>query len=133
MFSHVMVGTNDIEKARAFYDKLFSAVGGRPGIQDERGRLIYLYNKGIFMVSVPINGEPACFANGGTIGFAFDNPDLIDKWHAAGVEAGGTSIEEPPGIREADFGKLYLAYIRDPDGNKLCAMHRMTPANVKGN
>ena len=80
---------------------------------------------GVFAVSLPIDGEPATCANGGTIGFACDSPAKADAWHAAGVAAGGVSIEDPPGVREGGVGKLYLAYLRDPDGNKLCAMHRL--------
>ena len=125
MYSHMMVGSNDLARSKKFYDSLFTAVGGKPGLQDEKGRLIYLHNGGIFMVSAPINGEPACHANGGTIGFAMDSPEQADAWHKAGCEAGGTSCEDPPGLREGGFGKLYLAYLRDPDGNKLCALHRM--------
>lgn len=125
MFSHIMIGTNDPAKAKAFYDATIGALGGKPGMQDERNRLIYMHNGGLFIVTPPINGEPACGANGGTIGFAADSPELADAWHAAGVAAGGTPIEDAPGVREAPFGKLYLAYLRDPCGNKLCAMHRM--------
>jgi hypothetical protein len=73
------------------------------------------------MITAPINGDAACHANGGTIGFALSSPDEVDAWHAAGVENGGTSIENPPGIREVGSRKLYLAYLRDPTGNKLCA------------
>ncbi|MEZ5709252.1 MAG: VOC family protein [Blastomonas sp.] len=125
MYSHMMVGSNDIAKSKAFYDALFGAVGGKPAIQDDKGRLIYMHNGGMFLVTAPIDGQPATHANGSTIGFAMDNPEQADAWHAAGVAAGGTSIEDPPGVREAAFGKLYLAYLRDPDGNKLCALHRM--------
>lgn len=124
MYSHMMVGSDDLDKSKAFYDATFQAIGGRPGITDPKGRLIYLYNGGVFMISKPIDGAPATFANGGTIGFAMDSPEQADAWHAAGVEAGGTSIEDPPGWREQPSGKMYLAYLRDPDGNKLCALHR---------
>jgi catechol 2,3-dioxygenase-like lactoylglutathione lyase family enzyme len=120
MFSHVMVGTNDIERAKKFYDALFE----KEGFRDPKGRIVYRKGGAVFMVSTPINGEPACAANGGTIGFNFDSPEEIDAWHKRGVEAGGTSIEEPPGFREREYGKLYLAYLRDPDGNKLCGLHR---------
>jgi catechol 2,3-dioxygenase-like lactoylglutathione lyase family enzyme len=120
MFSHVMVGTNDMERARRFYDALFEG----PAFEDAKGRLVYRRDGAVFMVSKPIDGEPATRANGGTIGFKFDSPEAIDAWHQRGVEAGGTSIEEPPGFREREYGKLYLAYIRDPDGNKLCGLHR---------
>ena len=76
-----------------------------------------------FIVTPPINGEPASCANGGTIGFAM-TPEQADAWHAAGVASGGKAIEDPPGWREGGFGRLYLAYLRDPTGNKLCALHR---------
>lgn len=124
MFSHIMVGTNDTAKAKAFYDATFATLGGKPGMQDDKGRVMYMHNGGLFMITPPINGEPATCANGGTIGFAM-TPEQADAWHAAGVANGGTAIEDAPGVREGSFGKLYLAYLRDPDGNKLCALHRM--------
>jgi catechol 2,3-dioxygenase-like lactoylglutathione lyase family enzyme len=125
MYSHNMVGANDLGKAKTFYDATFQAMGGKEGMVDDKGRLIYMHNDGIFIVTAPINGEPATHANGATIGFAMSGPEQADAWHAAGVAAGGTTCEDPPGVREGGFGKLYLAYLRDPDGNKLCALHRM--------
>lgn len=125
MYSHNMVGTNDVDRAKTFYDALFTAIGGKPAMQDDKGRLIYMHNGGLFLVTPPINGEPATHGNGATIGFAMENPEQADAWHAAGIAAGGTTCEDPPGVREAAFGKLYLAYLRDPDNNKLCALHRM--------
>ena len=125
MFSHVMLGSNDIDRSKAFYDALFGALGGKPGKIDGKGRLIYLHYGGLFMVSKPIDGEPACHANGGTVGFTTSGPEQADAWHAAGLAAGGTACEDPPGVRSNDFGSLYLAYLRDPDGNKICALHRM--------
>jgi catechol 2,3-dioxygenase-like lactoylglutathione lyase family enzyme len=124
MFSHVMVGSNDIERSKTFYDALFTAIGGKPGRIDPKGRLSYLHKGAAFMVSKPIDGQPACHANGGTIGFAIDSPEQVEAWHKAGVAAGGTSIEDPPGPRQGSFGTLYLAYLRDPDGNKLCGLFR---------
>ncbi len=125
MFSHVMVGSNDLDVSRAFYDALFAAVGGKPAMQDDKGRLIYMHDGALFMVTKPIDGEPACHANGGTIGFRMASTEQADAWHAAGVAAGGTPCEDPPGVREGGFGKLYLAYLRDPAGNKLCGLHRI--------
>ncbi|MEM9938810.1 MAG: VOC family protein [Pseudomonadota bacterium] len=124
MFNHIMVGANDLSKAKTFYDATFAALGGREGFLDPKGRLIYLHNSGVFMVSLPIDGEPATFANGGTIGFSMSSAEEIDTWHAAGVRAGGETIEDPPGWRDEPAGRMYLAYLRDPDGNKLCAVHR---------
>jgi catechol 2,3-dioxygenase-like lactoylglutathione lyase family enzyme len=124
MFSHVMIGTNDLDKAKAFYDKLLGTLEVRPARVDGH-RIFYITKTGVFSVSKPINGEPATPANGGTIGFACNSPEQVDAWHAAGIAAGGKPIEDPPGIREGSGAKLYLAYLRDLDGNKICAMHRM--------
>ena len=128
MFSHIMVGSNDIARSKKFYDALFGAMGGQPGEEDARGRLRYLHNGGVFMVSKPIDGKPATHANGGTVGFTMASPEQAAAWHKAGVANGGTSIEDPPGIRQGAAGQMYLAYLRDPDGNKLCAVRRMPAA-----
>ena len=125
MYSHNMVGTNDTARSKKFYDAVFTAMGGRAGSQDDKGRLIYMHNNGLFMVTPPIDGAPATAGNGCTIGFAMDSPEQANAWHEAGVANGGTSVEDPPGVREGSFGQLYLAYLRDPDGNKLCALQRM--------
>ena len=124
MFSHMVVGSNDLPKSKTFYDAVFGALGAGPGM-DTGERLVYMHKGGNFLVTKPINGEPATFANGGTVGFIMDNPEQANAWHAAGVAAGGTACEDPPGVREMPFGKLYLAYLRDPDGNKLCAFFPM--------
>ena len=120
MFSHVMVGSNDIDRSKRFYDALL----GQEAQLDDKGRLFYRRKGSVFMVSKPIDGQPAHCSNGGTIGFNFDSPEEVDAWHKAGVENGGTSVEDPPGFRDRPVGKLYLAYLRDPDGNKLCGLHR---------
>jgi len=125
MYSHNMVGANDLEAARKFYDATFQAIGVKPAITDDKGRLIYMHNGGLFLVGAPIDGEPATVGNGCTIGFAMEGPEQAKAWHDAGVANGGTSIEDPPGVREGGFGQLYLAYLRDPSGNKLCALHRV--------
>jgi len=124
MFSHIMIGTNDLEKAKVFYDALLGTLGVRPARVDGH-RIFYFTKTGVFSVSKPINGEPATHANGGTIGFAAESSAQADAWHAAGIANGGKTCENPPGIREGSAGKLYLAYLRDPDGNKICAMHRI--------
>ena len=120
MYSHMMVGSNDLAKSKTFYDALF----GKEGRADDKGRLSYGRKGAVFMVTQPIDGQPASHGNGSTIGFAFDTPEEVDAWHQRGIAAGGTSIEDPPGIRGNAFGSLYLAYLRDPDGNKLCGLHR---------
>jgi catechol 2,3-dioxygenase-like lactoylglutathione lyase family enzyme len=129
MFSHVMVGSNDIDASKKFYDALFTATGGREGRVDPKGRLVYLNKGGIFLVTPPIDGQPATHGNGSTIGFAVDSPEQAQAWEQAGIAAGGTAIEDPPGVRSGMGVDLYLAYLRDPSGNKLCALHRL-PADA---
>jgi catechol 2,3-dioxygenase-like lactoylglutathione lyase family enzyme len=131
MFSHVMVGADDLAAARSFYDAILGALGVPPGREDELGRIFYITRTaamtgaGIFGITRPIDGGPSRSANGGTIGFTAGSPEEVDAWHKAGLAHGGTACEDPPGPRDRVFGKLYLAYLRDPAGNKLCAVHRM--------
>ena len=124
MFDHVSIGVRDIAKAKAFYDKLLGTLGVAPAVVD-RHRIFYRTKAGTFSVSKPIDGKPATPANGGTIGFVAQSKEEADAWHATGVANGGTACEEPPGIRDNGAVKLYLAYLRDPDGNKLCVLHRV--------
>ncbi|MET4039598.1 VOC family protein [Bradyrhizobium sp. RT6a] len=124
MFSHVMIGTNDLDKAKAFYDSLLGTLEVRPARVDGH-RIFYITKTGVFSVTKPINGEAATCANGGTIGFAANSPEQVNAWHTAGVAAGGVPCEDPPGIRQGPGVNLYIAYLRDLDGNKICAMHRM--------
>ena len=125
MFSHVMIGSNDIDRSKKFYDAVFGAMGGKPGTVDAKGRVAYSHNGGRFMVSKPIDGGAATHANGGTVGFTMSSPAEADAWHKAGVANGGTSVEDPPGVRQGGAGPMYLAYLRDPDGNKLCGFARV--------
>ena len=118
MFSHVMVGVSDIEASKKFYDAVLGALGIGPGV-DNKGRYFYISPAGVFAITVPINGEPATHGNGSTIGFRVESAEQGDAFHAAGLANGGTTCEEPPGERE---GGMYLAYLRDPDGNKICAL-----------
>ena len=124
MFSHMTVGSNDIDRSKKFYDAIFVAMGGKPGGIDPKGRVFYRHNGTSFLVTPPIDGQVATHGNGCTIGFEM-TPEQADAWHEAGVENGGTAVEDPPGVREGAGMKLYLAYLRDPDGNKLCALHRI--------
>ena len=128
MFNHIMIGSNDIERSKRFYDAVLGTLGvGEPTRHKAATghmRLFYRHEGGVFCVSEPINGEAATFANGGTIGFKCASSELVQKFHDTAVAHGGTSIEDPPGLREGELGPLYLAYVRDPDGHKLCAIHR---------
>ena len=96
MFSHIMVGTNDVARAKAFYDNVLGALGVGPGTVDDNRRLFYMTPTGVFAVSKPIDGAAATSANGGTIGFACSSSQQADAWHAAGVANGGTSSEIRP-------------------------------------
>lgn len=124
MFNHIMVGSNDIERSRKFYDAIFAVIGAGPATTDAKGRLIYRHKGNVFEVTKPVDGKPATHANGGTIGFTVDSADQGTAWHAAGVAHGGKAIEDPPGMRQGGSGPVFLAYLRDPDGNKLCVVHR---------
>ena len=123
MFSHIMVGAKNIDASKRFYDAVLGAIGVKPGFVD-RHRVFWRSPTGTFAASLPIDGEPASHANGGTVGFTCESPEAADAWHAAGVANGGETCEEPPGWREGPMGKLYLAYLRDPAGNKICGLHR---------
>ena len=127
MLSHVMVGSSDLDRSKHFYDAVLGTLGVAPGFVD-RHRIFWRSPAGVFGVSLPINGQAQTVGNGSTVGFACSSPEQVRAWHTAGIEAGGTSCEDPPGIREGAVGKLYLAYLRDPDGNKICAMHRLPKA-----
>ena len=128
MFSHVMVGSNDIERSKRFYDAVLGVLGAGEPLRNMAGtghaRLFYRHDGGTFCISEPINGETATSANGGTIGFKCNSPEQVREFHDVAVAQGGTSIEEAPGLRESKLGAIHLAYVRDPDGNKLCALHR---------
>ncbi|MBV9527227.1 VOC family protein [Sphingomonas sp.] len=126
MFSHITLGTNDVAEAKRFYDAALGALGVPPGEIDVQGRVVYMHNGGRLVVRTPLDGEAAHGANGGTLGFLAASPAEVDGWHEAGLAAGGTAIEDPPGERHPPDGRvLYLAYLRDPAGNKLCGFHRI--------
>ena len=128
MFSHVMIGSNDIEKSKRFYDAVLGTLGAGEPIRNQapsgQARLFYRHNGSTFCISEPINGEEATCANGGTIGFKCSSPELVQEFHDIAIAHGGKSIEDPPGLRDGAMGAMHLAYVRDPDGNKLCAIFR---------
>ena len=123
MFSHMTIGANDVQASKRFYDAVLGALGHEPGTIDPKGRCFYRTQQGVLALTKPIDGKPASHGNGSTIGFLASSPEAADAWHAAGIANGGTTCEDPPGLREESG--LYLAYLRDPDGNKICALHRM--------
>jgi catechol 2,3-dioxygenase-like lactoylglutathione lyase family enzyme len=123
-----MIGSNDIERSKRFYDAVLATLGAGEPLRNLAGtghtRLFYRHEGSTFCVTEPINGEPATSANGGTIGFKCHSPEQVQQFHDVAVAHGGTSIEAAPGLRESKLGSLHLAYVRDPDGNKLCALFR---------
>ncbi|NTS76796.1 VOC family protein [Catenovulum sp. SM1970] len=125
MYSHIMLGSNNIEQSKQFYDALMKVLGLAQGVIDSKGRCLYLNETGILGITHPVNGEAATPGNGMTIGFKASSPEMVNAWHAAGIANGGTSCEQPPGVRTSPERDLYLAYLRDPFGNKLCATHFM--------
>lgn len=130
MFSHVMVGSNDIGRSQRFYDAVLGVLGAGAAFRDVgpsgHVRLFYRHDGSTFCISEPINGQTASVANGGTIGFKCHSPEQVVAFHDAAVAHGGHSIEDPPGLRQGKLGALFLAYVRDPDGHKLCALYRPT-------
>ncbi len=128
MFNHVMVGTNDIARSEKFYDAVLGVLGAGGALKSRspsgHARTFYRHDGNTFGVSEPIDGGPATCANGATIGFKCMSAEQAKQFHDVAVASGGTSIEDPPGLRTGDLGSLYLAYMRDPDGNKLCAIYR---------
>jgi len=129
MFSHVMLGSNDIERSKLFYDAVLGVLGVGEAIRNispsGHNRLFYRHEGNAFGISEPINGEPATFANGGTIGFKCNSAEQVKLFHDVAVAHGGQTCEDPPGLREGSMGAMHLSYVRDPDGNKLCAIYRV--------
>ncbi|MXO65188.1 VOC family protein [Altericroceibacterium endophyticum] len=125
MFRHLVLGSNDIDASRRFYDAAMGALGVAAGEQDAQGRVIYRHEGALLIIGRPINGEAATHANGGTVGFTAPSSDAVDAWHRLGLENGGQACEGEPKSRisPATGLEVRVAYLRDPDGNKLCAVY----------
>ena len=128
MLSHIMIGSNDIQRSKAFYDKVLAVLGAGEAMTHVNAtgqtRLFYMHNGSTFSVTEPINGESASVANGSTIGFTCDSPEQLKELHDVAIANGGVSIEGAPGPRESDIGVMHLCYFLDPDGHKICGIHR---------
>ena len=128
MLSHIMIGSNDIEKSKNFYNAVLAVLGADAPIENVNNtgqtRLFYIHGGSTFSVTEPINGQPVTIANGSTIGLACDSPEQVKELHDVAVANGGTSVEDPPGPREGSMGVMHLSYFLDPDGHKLCGIHR---------
>ncbi len=127
MFSHVTLGSNDLARSKVFYDAVMGVLGAGPGMEVNFNspRIVYQHDGCRLALVVPLNGQLATAGNGGTVGLLMSSPEQVEAFHAAALANGGTPCEEPPGKRELPVGSLYLAYVRDPDGNKLCAFHAL--------
>lgn len=132
MFNHVLIGSNDIERSKRFYDAVLGTLGVNEAICNKNdsghSRVFYRHDGNLFGITEPINGDEATFANGGTIGFKCNSPEQVQAFHDMAIANGGLSIEDPPGLRDGSLGPMYLAYVRDPDGHKLCAVYRVKRA-----
>ncbi len=128
MLNHVMVGSNDIERSKRFYDAVLGTLGAGEPMRNQADsghtRLFYRHDGSTFCVSEPIDNQPATFGNGSTVAFKCSSPQQVREFHDTAIAHGGGSIEDAPGIRSSNMGPVHLAYVRDPDGNKLCAIHR---------
>lgn len=128
MLNHVMLGATDIERSKRFYDAVLGTLGAGEPVRNlapsGHTRYFYRHDGSSFCITEPINGEQASAGNGSTVGFKCQSPEQVKQFHDVAVAHGGTSVEDPPGLREGGMGSLYLAYVRDPDGNKLCAIYR---------
>ena len=125
MFSHVMIGVNDMEASKKFYDATMQVLGYKPGVMDEKGRCFYFDKSGVFALTKPIDGEPACHGNGSTLGFKVESTEQAEAWHAAGIANGGVACEDPPGLRGEGEKERQLAYLRAATGNKICTLLRV--------
>jgi catechol 2,3-dioxygenase-like lactoylglutathione lyase family enzyme len=128
MINHIMIGTNNIERSKLFYDAVLAILGAGQPLRNiassGHARLFYMHDGSTFCITEPINGESAGVGNGSTIGFKCNSPEQVKEFHDIAIASGGISIEEAPGLRNGTLGALHLAYVRDPDGNKLCAIYR---------
>tara|TARA_Y100001934_G_C12320969_1_gene760035 strand:+ start:263 stop:646 length:384 start_codon:yes stop_codon:yes gene_type:complete len=125
MFAQIVIGSDDVLAAKKFYDAVLSTIGVPEGDFDaKKQRIYYRTSSSTFIVTKPNNGSQATIANGGTLGFKCKTPEQAKEFHDAAVANGGLSIEDPPGWRKMGADReVYLAYVRDLSGHKLCATH----------
>ena len=130
MLNHIMVGSNNIERSKKFYDAILGLLGASQGAENENDsgqiRVVYVHSGSTFVVTEPINGQAASVSNGSTIGFKCSSPEQIKEFHDVAIANGGTSAEDPPGPRGSQStGVTHLCYFLDPDGHKICGVHRV--------
>ena len=122
MFTHMFLGSNDVERSRKFYDATMKELGYQNVVPPEAGMLVYSGPSGTLVVGKPYDGQPATVSNGATLGLAAQDDETETRWHQAGIANGGID-DGAPGPRERAPNNSVGAYLRDPDGNKVCAFH----------
>ena len=125
MIGYVTIGTDDIERARAYFDALLGSIGGKRVMQftDDQGGFTYYgiaRDEPGIAVTRPYDGRPAHIGNGNMVAIPFDQPTKVDSFYSKALELGGLD-EGPPGYRGDPKMGFYGAYFRDPDGHKFCA------------
>ena len=130
MFNHIIIGTNDIETSKAFYEKVLGVLGAKGSMENAaptgHKRVFFMHDGGTLGLSQPINDEQATCANGFTLGLKCHSPEQVKELHDVAIAAGGTTCEDPPGPRQSSMGTMHLSYFRDPDGHKICGIFRET-------
>lgn len=127
MFSHVTIGTNDVARAKEFYSDVLGLLG--LPLSSTEGQLMLFYRdlaEGLVCIGPPFDGNPATVGNGMMVAFNAPDRPTVDRFHAAALAAGGTDEGEPK-LRPHYHPDYYGAYVRDPDGNKLCCVCHLPP------
>lgn len=124
MISYTTLGTNDMQRSIAFYDAVFATIGGtRTDTSPTWTGYVRAGDRGKFFLTRPFDRAAATAGNGQMLAFLADDRAAVDAFHAAALAHQGT-CEGPPGVREGMNPVFYAAYVRDPDGNKLCVYVR---------
>ena len=120
----VMFGSNDIEKAKTFYDATLAVIGLKGLYEHGSGGRIYGTADGVPLISIvrPFNGDAATVGNGSMASLMCESKDQVSAIHAIAIAQGGT-CDGPPGPRGGDESGIFAAYFRDLDGNKISALH----------
>lgn len=120
MIHHLSLGTNDVARARAFYDPILAVLGIRL-LQADAGSADYGVGSFLFSLETPVDGRAATAGNGVHVAFAAGRRAMVEAFHRVGLEHGGTDAG-PPGLRPQYDAHYYAAFVLDPDGNKIEAV-----------
>lgn len=120
MIHHVSLGTNDVSRARAFYDPVLAVLGIRL-LRSSDGSADYGVGSFLFSLETPVDGQPATVGNGTHVAFAAGRRAMVDEFHLVALSNGGRD-GGPPGLRPQYDANYYAAFVFDPDGNKIEAV-----------